>query len=414
MGNVESTELRETRVTSRSKEVGEVPRNVDLLDVSVVLAKSGRLIVLIAVAALLLGGLVAWLIRPSYTATAMILPPQQQQSVASAMAGELGSLAGLSGGGASLFKNPGELYVGILQSLTITDHLVVDFHLKSVYHAKTMVDARAGLASHSTLKAEKDGLITISVTDHSPELASKLANGYVDELYKLNSNLAISEAAQRRVFFDQELVKEKQALTQAENELAKTQQRTGLIQLSSQAQEIIRSIAQLRAEIASREVEIQSLKTFATDQNADVIRAQQEIDSLRGQLAKLENNQGNRPIGDTQVPAGKVPEITLEYERKLRDVRYHEALYSLLTKQYEAARIDEAKSAPLIQVIDRAVPPDKKSGPHRALIMLVAAFLGFLAACAFVLLRNGYRRLKEVPENAVRLQELRREFRRIR
>lgn len=414
MGNVETTELREMRVTSRSKEIPGIPRNVDLLDVSVVLAKSWRLIVLVAVAALLLSGLVAWLIRPSYTATAMILPPQQQQSVASEMAGELGSLAALSGGGASLFKNPGELYVGILQSQTITDHLIENFHLKSVYHAKTMVDARASLARHSKLSAEKDGLIEISVTDHSPERASKLANGYVDELYKLNSNLAITEAAQRRVFFDQELVKEKQALTEAENDLAKTQQKTGLIQLSSQAQEIIRSIAQLRAEIASREVEIQSLKTFATDQNADVIRAQQEIDSLRDQLAKLENNQGNRPIGDTQVPAGKVPEITLEYERKLRDVRYHEALYNLLTKQYEAARIDEAKSAPLIQVIDRAVPPDKKSGPHRALIMLVAALLGFMAACAFVLLRNGYRRMKEVPENAVKLRELRQGFRRVR
>jgi uncharacterized protein involved in exopolysaccharide biosynthesis len=264
------------------------------------------------------------------------------------------------------------------------------------------------LKANSTFVAAKDGLIEISVADHDPRLASDLANGYVDELHRLNSTLAITDAAQRRVFFDQELANEKNALTDAENDLKATQQKTGLIQLSGQAEEIIRSIAQTRAEISSREVQIQSLKTFATDQNPETVRVQQEIDTLRAQLANLEDSQRRLQPGDISVPSGQVPEATLEYTRKLRDVHYHEALYELLSNQYEAARIDEAKSAPLIQVVDRAVPPEKKSGPHRALIALGGGLAGFVGACVWVLVRHGYRRLKQVPENAKRLQELRR------
>ncbi|HEX5235537.1 MAG TPA: Wzz/FepE/Etk N-terminal domain-containing protein [Silvibacterium sp.] len=412
MVNLETTELRGSRASAASHGT-ERSNNVDFLDVSLVFAGSWRSILLVAVIATIVGGLVSVLLPPTYTATAIIIPPQQQQSFASAMEGELGSLSGIAGGGsaASIFKNPGELYVGILKSRTIADQLIEANHLRSVYHAKTMIDARAKLKRKSSFEAAKDGLILIAVTDHNPQRASDLANGYVDSLYRMNSTLAITQAAQRRVFFDQELVREKVALDHAENDLATTQRKTGVIQLTGQAQEIIVSIAQLRAQIASREVQIQALKTFATDQNPDIIRAQQEIDSLRDQLEKLQNSQAKLSPGDIQVPSGRVPEVALEYTRKVREVRYHEALYNLLTKQYEAARIDEAKSAPLIQVIDRAVPPDKTSGPPRLLIALGSGLLGIFAACAWLLIRNGYRRMRDVPENAIRLQELRQKFR---
>lgn len=409
----ETTELR-SRGMIASREAG---RNVDFLDVSLVLARSWRTILIVTIALAIAGGAISFLLPKTYTATAIIIPPQQQQSVASAMIGELGSLAGLasgssSGGGASLFKNPGELYVGVLKSRTIADKLIDQFHLKSIYHAKTMTDARTKLKGDTKFEAAKDGLILINVTDHDPGRASDIANGYVDELYHLNSNLAITEAAQRRVFFDQELVNEKAALNQAEDDLENIQRKTGVIVLSGQTQEMIVSIAQLRAGIASREVQIQSLKSMYTDQNPDIIRAQREIDSMRDELAKLENNRSKLPPGDIQVPSGQMPEAALEYERGLREVRYHQALFELLSKQYEAARIDEAKSAPLIQVIDRAVPPDKKSGPHRLLIALGSGLLGLLGTCGWFMMRNGFRRMKEVPENAERLDKLRQEFRR--
>jgi uncharacterized protein involved in exopolysaccharide biosynthesis len=359
---------------------------------------------------MVVGGLIAFLISPTFTASATILPPQQQQSTA-ALVGQLGSLTGLSSGAGNLFKNPGELYVGMLASRTIADHLIESFHLKSLYKSATLEDARTTLKKQTDFEAAKNGLIIITVTNHDPHLASDLANGYVDELYRLNSSLATTEAAQRRVFFDQELKSEKSALDTAEDNLKETEQKTGLIQLSGQSEMIIRSIGELRAEIASREVQIQSLKLSATDQNPETIRAQEEISSLKTQLANMENSQRNLQPGDVALPAGRVPEAAQEYARNLRDLRYHETLYDLLSKQYEAARIDEAKSVPLIQVVDRAVPPDKKSGPHRALIALGSGFLGFLGACAWALFQNGYRRMKQVPENAARLEELRRTFR---
>jgi uncharacterized protein involved in exopolysaccharide biosynthesis len=409
MGYSQATELQDAKSPIVDTEGGAESNDADFLDAALVLARERRLILIVTLAMLFAAALIAFSIRPTFTASATILPPQQQQqSIVSTMGAQMAPLAALNGGAASIFKNPGDLYVGILQSRTIADHLIGTFRLQSVFKAATFADARATLKANSTFVAAKDGLIEISVADHDPRLASDLANGYVDELHRLNSTLAITDAAQRRVFFDQELANEKNALTDAENDLKATQQKTGLIQLSGQAEEIIRSIAQTRAEISSREVQIQSLKTFATDQNPETVRVQQEIDTLRAQLANLEDSQRRLQPGDISVPSGQVPEATLEYTRKLRDVHYHEALYELLSNQYEAARIDEAKSAPLIQVVDRAVPPEKKSGPHRALIALGGGLAGFVGACVWVLVRHGYRRLKQVPENAKRLQELRR------
>jgi len=293
------------------------------------------------------------------------------------------------------------MYVGILESRTIADDIIGNYRLQQVYKQKTMQGTRAALKSHSTIEAGKDGLIEITVTDHDAKRASDLANAYVSELYAMNSSLAITEAAQRRVFFDQQLEAEKKALSAAEEDLRATEQRTGIIQLTGQAEMIIRTIAELRAGIASREVELQATRTFATDQNPDVARLQEAISTMKAQLAKLEDDQQRQAQpGNIAVPAGKIAEDSLEYARNLRDVKYHEALLDLLSRQYEAARIDEAKSAPIIQVIDHAVAPDKKSGPPRLLITLGAAFLGFCGACLWVFAAEGVRNLGDAPASA--------------
>lgn len=411
MSNLEAAALDSNEQETFGPGEEDGSSDIDFLHVALVVARERRLILVVTLAMFVAAGIIAFLMQPSFTASATILPPQQQQqSIVSSMGGQMGTLAALGGGAGNLFKNPADLYVGILESRTIADQLIDDYHLQTAYKSATLTDARERLRGNSTIEAVKNGLILITVKDYDPRRASDLANGYVDALHRLDSTLAISEAAQRRVFFDQELASEKNALTNAENDLKATQQKTGLIQLSGQAAEIIQNIAQIRAEISSREVQIQSLKTFATDQNPETIRVQEEINTLRGQLANLENSQRSLQPGDINVPSGQVPGATLEYERKLREVHYHEALYELLSNQYEAARIDEAKSAPLIQVVDRAVPPEKKSGPHRALIALGGGTLGFICAFTWVLLRHGYRRLKQVPANMVRLQELRRTF----
>lgn len=381
--------------------------NIDVLDILLILKRRRKMIGAVSLAALCIGVVLSLLLKPNFTATASILPPQQQ-SPSSMMMAQLGSLAALGSGSSALgLRNPGDMYVGILQSRTIADEIISQFHLESVYKRKRRDDTRNALRAHTTIEAGKDNLIRISVTDHDPNRARDLANAYVDQLYRVNSNLAITEAAQRKVFFDHQLEGEKKELALAEDDLRATQQRTGLIQLTSQAQMIIQSIAQLRAQIASSEVEMQAMRTFATEQNPDVTRLQEAISTMRGQLSKLEDDQAHHPQpGDISLPAGRVAEDSLEYARKLREVKYHESLFDLLSRQYEAARIDEAKSAPIIQVIDHAVAPDRKSGPHGSLITIGLGILGFLLACTWAFIDQGLRNLRRSPEYAEKFQNL--------
>ena len=373
-----------------------------------ILLQSRRHIATITFVSLLIGAAIAFLLlEVTFTATATILPPQPTQSSASVLMGQLGSLAGLGASGAGgLLKNPGDIYVAMLGSRTITDHIINRFQLESLWKQKKLEDTRKTLKKHAQFEAAKNGLIVITVKDPNPKLASDMANAFVDELYQMNSILAVTEAGQRRVFFDRQLEEEKNALTVAENDLRATQEKTGLIELNGQSAMAIRTIAETGAELRSREVELQAMRTYATDENPDLKRLQTEIDTLRQQLSALENNQKNILPGDTQVPAGRVPKEALEYVRKLREVRYHQMLFDLLSKQYEAARIDEAKSAPIIQVIDHALPPDKKSDPPRMLITLGFGLVGFCLACFWAFWSTALMRMRENHTSAAILDQV--------
>lgn len=402
MGTVQHAEQEELRISS------EQGGGFDLFDLLLILSEARKAIAICVLAAMALGGTIVLLLKPTFSATAVILPPQQGQSLSftmNQMIGQLGALSSLAGGGQ--LKTPADMYIGILESRTIADHLIARFHMQDLYKTKKMADTRTQLKENTRFLASKDGLIHIIVDDHDSNRASEIANAYVDELYSMNSQLAITEAAQRRVFFDQELADEKGALMTAENELKQTSEKTGIIQLSGQAATLIHALAQLRAEIASREVRMSAMRTFATDQNPDSIRIQEEINSLRDQLGKLEKDPRNPELSTAAMPAGQVPAVMLEYTRKLREVKYHETLYELLAKQYEAARIDEAKAAPIIQVVDRAIPPDKKSGPHRLLITLGCGVVGFCIGWIFAIITQALRRAALIPEYAVKLARLR-------
>ena len=393
--------------------VAPEPKSFDLFDFLLVLSEYRKTITLSIGISTAIGILICIFVKPTFTASAIILPPQQGQSLATMM-GQLSALASLAGaaGNNSAFKTPSDMYIGILESRTIADNLISKYHLQELYKTRRMEDTRLALKNNSRFLAGKDGLIHINVEDHDPNRASELTNAYVDELYSMNSHLAITEAAQRRVFFDQELADEKSALGTAEEELKKTAQQTGIIHLGGQAESIIRSLAVLRAEIASREVEINSMRMFATEQNPVTLRIREEINALRQQLSKLENDLRSQGLSDTVgISVERMPAVSLEYVRKLRDVKYHETLYELLAKQYEAARIDEAKAAPVIQVVDRAVPPDKKSGPHRLWILLGCGLIGFVIGYVVAIVTRALRRAAQIPEYAVKLDLLRHGFR---
>lgn len=381
--------------------------SVDVLEMVFLLARNRRRIALVTLVSLALGVMIAFLLRPVYTATALILPPQQQQqSSALSLVSSLAVLGGGSGA-SSLLKNPADMYIGILQSNTIADALIYRFRLQSVYRKKTIHDTRAMLEKRADFETKKDGLIHISITDHNPQRASDLANGFIDQLYRVNSTLALTDAAQRRLFFSQQVAEEKTELDKAEDALAATQLKTGIIQLTGQAEIILLSMSQVEAQITSDQVQLEGLLASSTEQNPNVQRLRQEIGALQSQLSKLQDSQRQLRPGDTRIPAGRLPQDALTYMRSLRDVKYHEALFELLSKQYAAARIDEAKSSPLIQVVDRATPPDKRSGPPRLLIVLSVGFIGFLLASLWSLGRDAFQRMQSLPEYQAKIAQMR-------
>jgi tyrosine-protein kinase Etk/Wzc len=377
-----------------------------LLPWLLLLAQNKRIILAWTLASAGVALLVSLLIPNKYTATTLILPPQQTQSSATAMLGQLGALANLGGKDLGL-KNPGDLYVGILKSRTIADDLINQFDLKHLYRDDRMADARADLSKHSTIETGKDSLISISFEDWDPKRAAQIANAYVDDLYKANQRLAVTEAAQRRLFYEKQLEAEKEALANAEVDLKKTQEATGLIQPNSQADAIIRSVASLRAQITAKEVQIQGMRSFSTEENPDLLRPLRELAALRAEMARLENSQ-NVGGGNIQVPTGRVPQVGLEYTRKLREVKYHEQLFEILAKQYEAARIDEGRNASIIQVVDSAVEPDRKSSPKRVVIVALTMTTAFFAVLSYVLIMETFVRAQENPLRATQITALKR------
>ncbi|HZY74340.1 MAG TPA: GNVR domain-containing protein, partial [Edaphobacter sp.] len=344
--------------------------------------------------------------KPMYTAEAVFLPPQNTPGSGMAqLASQLGSLGAIGALGG--IKNSGEMYVGILGSRTIADTLVKRFDLQKVYKTKRLSDTEKVLKRRSKFVSGKDTLITISVEDHDPKRAADIANGYLDALHDQNGRLALTDSAQKRLFFGQQLEREKNALEDAEVELKKTQEQTGLIVPSGQALAEIQASSEIRAQITSRQVELAALQQSATNQNPLVVRLQTEIVGLQQQLQKLQSGTGRRPPGSIQVPTAKVPELALEYVRKQREVKYHETLFALIAKQYESARLDESRDAPLLQVVDTASVPDKKSGPPRLLILLASGILGGLAGAGWVITRAAIIKLWAEPASAAKLEALR-------
>jgi tyrosine-protein kinase Etk/Wzc len=384
-------------------------REFDILDILVIVAARKGLIFLMTVAGFAIALGLTQLVTPSYTAKAVILPPEQEQSSGAVMMGQFGALASMTGLGGSLgIKNPVDLYIGILQSRSLLDSMIKRFGLGE--HVKRMSDVRLSLLGHSSFLAGKDGMISISVTDHDPKKAAAYANAYVDELYRVNNRLALGGAAQRRLFYEQQLTQEKDRLADAEVALKKTEEATGVIAPTGQTENIIRQVAQLQAEITSREVQLDALHTSSTDQNPDVIRLNSELAGLREQLRGLESGTSKRAPGDISITTANVPQAGLEYIRKERDVKYHQLLFDLLARQYEAARMDEAKAAPLIQIVDVAEPPDRKSSPYRALWALTGIALGFFLSLGWVLASHIYRRMAADEEQGRRLAVLREEL----
>jgi len=362
---------------------------VSLTEVLTWLGEGKRLIAAGTGAVALAALVVVLLLPPVYTARASFLAPGSQQQTGSAAAlAALGSLGGLAGGFAA--KTPDDLYVALLKSDSVLRGLDARFDLKKHYDADTSEALRRIAPTYIRVGSDKkSGVILVEVDDRDPKFAADLANAHEVEVTKLLGRLVVSEAQLRRVFFEKQLLETKENLVKAEQTLRGVQEKSGVIVLDKQAEAMITNAALLRAQIAEREVQLKVLRTSATEQNPAMIRLNSELRALRGELDRMESAHGGSPGSAVDLPVGKLPEAAIDYVRARRELKLQETLLEGMVRQYEIAKLDEAKEGPALQQVDIAQPPDHKSKPARALIVVASTLAALLLMSGWVIVRRA-------------------------
>lgn len=389
-----------TNVTESHGEANDGESSI--ISLLIVLAKHKKLIVGFPLLAAIVAAAVSLAMSNVYQANTKLLPPQQGQSGAAALLSQLGGAGGIAAGVAGI-KNPNDLYIGMLRSRTIADNLIKQFDLKKVYGTDSQEKARKRLEDNTVISTGKDGLIEIEVSDNNKKAVAPMANAYVQELLRLTKVLAVSEASQRRVFFEQQLEISKDRLAAAEMRLKAALDTHGVVSVDSESRAIVATIATLRAQISAKEIQLNSMSAFLTTGNPAYQRAQEELNSLKNELSKLENG---RPSTDMQAQGAEKSTAGLENIKVLRDVKYYQMLYELLSKQYELARLDEAKDASIIQVLDTAQEPERKYKPKRAIIVLLSFGLGLIAAIALAFILEIRQKILNVPSKRAEWEAL--------
>lgn len=310
----------------------------------------------------------ALLVTPVFTARTVILPPQQQNSLPNAL-GSLGALAGIAGGIAGV-KSPAEQYIALLSSVTVSDRIIDQYQLTDVYAETYRSDVRKQLLKNVTFAAgKKDSLITIDVDDIDPVRAAKMANSYVEQLKLISNTLALTEAQQRRQFFQDKLEAAQAGLTKAQIGLQGSGFNPGALKAEPKA--AAEAYSRLRAEAVAAETRLQALRVTFADQSPEVRSQMTILASVRSELARIETPQP--PLED------------VDYISRYREYKYQETLFELFSRQYELARVDEGREGGLIQVIDPAQVPDKPAKPKKLVVAIFGALLGLLVSSIFIL-----------------------------
>ena len=378
---------------------------ISLLDLALVLVKRKKLIFWMTFGLAFLVAIYSLVTPKIYRAETRLLPPKsatlEGALLDTMVGGGSGALAALSG------KTPGDLYVGIVKGRTVMDKVIERFKLQEIYKQENLDRTRDVLTDNLEAKSDlKTGIITIAVLDRDPVRAAEMANGFVDALKKVASGLAISEAAQKRLYYEEQLKDVQEKLMKSETALKDFQERTGFQEAESQTAAQVQTLAKLRAEIAAREVEMAALRNYATAENPEYKKVSSELAGLKQQLSKLEASRGSSM--DPLNPEGGMPAVRLEYLRLLREVKFNEVLFGILTKQYEMAKLGEVKDAAVIQVIDEAVPPQVRFKPKRTLMVLLAAVLGFFLSIFAAFFLEFLENARRDPESAAKLEAFKR------
>lgn len=365
---------------------------VDLVDLMLVFTKNLRLLVAgpLLVGAIAFG--LSFLIPPTFTATTTFLPPQQQSS-ALTMLQSLGGVGAIAGAAAGL-KNPTDQYVSFLSSQTVQDALISRFKLLERYEEKYRQDARKELGKRAKIAAGKDGIISVEFDDKDPAFAADVANAYVEELGVLISRMSLTEAQQRRVFFEKQLSAAKDNLIKAEQSLAASGVSVSTLNVNPNT--ALEGPARLRAQVTAQEVKMAAMRSYLTTTAPEYRREQAELSALRGQLSAAEKEQPSGSAG------------TNDYIAKYREFKYQETLFELFSKQFEVAKLDESRDGALVQVIDVATPPELKSKPKKAFIAIGAALFTGILLLAWIYGRFALTNGKHNPETSAKLRALRR------
>jgi tyrosine-protein kinase Etk/Wzc len=361
-------------------------QEINLLELLQVLVKRKMLIVKICSVAIVASVIYSLALPNIYSATAKVLPPQKDGGGLSALLGQAGGLAGLAGLAGGGLGGGSELYLGILKSRSVGDAVIQRLDLTKVYKATTLESARKRLEGVVKVQAAKDGIISITAEDADPKRSALLANTFVDELGKTTVRLNLTKAGTERVFLEKRLELVKKDLKAAEDALKLFAQSNKIVHVDSQARASIEGIARLKAELATKEVQLAVVSSNQTEQSPEVMAIHTGIKRLRGELSSLIGSKD----GQDGIPSlGNVPGVGLEYLRKMRELKTQEAIFEQLTKQYEIAKINEAKDTSSFQVLDEAVVPVNRTKPKRTLIVIFSTVAAFVVS-VFIVFAQGY------------------------
>jgi capsule polysaccharide export protein KpsE/RkpR len=369
-----------------------------------------RLLLRVGIIAMLMSLLIVFTLPKQYKSSARIMPPSNSgisTAVLAALAGRASGLGGLGALAGSLFgtNSTSPLLVDLLRSGTVAGHLIERFDLQHVYHKRYRVDTAKYLARHTDIVDDKKtGVITITVDDTDPRRARDITQAYLDELNRLINRTSTSSAHQERVFIEKRLTKVKADLEDAQQRMSTFSSTHATVDIKEQTRAMVESAARIQAQMIVEQSNLNSLRQIYGDENVRVRAAQARISVLQKQLATMSGSsaplsdsiaeQDGRDIdGSTQLlypPLRQLPRLAVPYADLYREVQVQEAVFELLTQQYELARIQEAKDVPVISVIDAPGIPEKKSFPPRLLIAELLTVFTLGAACALLLAQHRW------------------------
>lgn len=378
---------------------------INLLEYVVAILKHKEFIIKTTLAAMFVAGVISLLVPPTYLSETKILPPQSgNSSMAASFAVQMGAM-GIPATGLGM-KTTNDLYIALLKTRSVVDYVIDKCAFPHQTSTGSRESVRKTLVSGLVARDDKkSGIIIVGFKHSNPQKAADIANAFVEGLQSLNNNLAVTEAGQRRLFFEDQLKSAKENLIKSEENLKSFQQRTGSLKIDDEAKAAIDTVSEMRARISSKEVQLRVMNSYATAQNPDLQRLQDEVSALKTELYKLES--GSRSADNSMSTVGKISSLSTEYFRRMREFKYNEALYEILMRQYSAAKMDESRDSGVVQIIEKAEAPENRISPDRRQIVVKTGMIVFAVSILVVFLRSYYQKLVSTPETNEGIDKLR-------